>query len=89
MANNKRQRETRQKMGERKRCSASKKRRLEGTTTNISIARAPGISGEGGPSAGISAPIDSPAVIPPELDLPGPSGTSEGGPTFGITEEAR
>ena len=68
------------------------KRRLQETrsTTSSSVASYPGISGEGGPSAVVSsAPtgpspaspgvVDSPVVVLPELDLPGPSGSSTGG----------
>ena len=65
------------------------KRRLQETrsTTSSSTASYPGISGEGGPSAVVSsAPagpspgvVDSPVVVLPELDLPGPSGSSTGG----------
>ena len=60
-----------------------KRRRLEATTTSISTAQVSGSSGEGGPTAGESAlpgpsptVVDSPLVTPPELDLPGPSGTT-------------
>ena len=53
------------------------------STATTSTAQASGSSGEGRPTVGESAPagpsptvVDSPVVIPPELDLPGPSGTS-------------
>ena len=62
----------------------AKRRRLEATTTSTSTAQVSGSSGEGGPTAGESAltgpsptVVDSPLVIPPELDLPGPSGSTE------------
>ena len=52
------------------------------STATTSTAQDSGSSGEGGPTVGESAPagpsptvVDSPVVIPPELDLPGPSGT--------------
>ena len=52
-------------------------------TATTSTAQASGSSGEGGPTVGESAPagpsptvVDSPVVIPPELDLPGPSGST-------------
>ena len=65
----------------------AKRRRQEPTATTstatTSTAQDSGSSGEGGPTVGESAPagpsptvVDSPVVIPPELDLPGPSGTS-------------
>ena len=61
----------------------AKRRRLEATTTSTSTAQVSGSSGEGGPTAGESAltgpsptVVDSPLVTPPELDLPGPSGTT-------------
>ena len=45
--------------------------------------QSPGISGDGQPSAGVSAPtrpsprvVDSPMVASPELDLPGPCGST-------------
>ena len=56
-----------------------KRHRLETTST----AQSPGIFGKGWPSAGVSAPsgsspgvVDSPTVASPELDLPGPSGST-------------
>ena len=64
-------------------------RRLEATTTSTSTAststtQVSGSSGEGGPTAGESAltgpsptVVDSPLVIPPELGLAGPSGSTE------------
>ena len=64
-----------------------KRRRLEATTTStstasISATQVYGISGEGGPTAGESAltgpsptVVDSP-LVPPELDLPGPSSST-------------
>ena len=67
----------------------AKRRRLEATTTSTSTASTSTVqvsesSGEGGPTAGESAltgpsptVVDSPLVIPPELDLPGPSGSTE------------
>ena len=66
----------------------AKRRRLEATTTSTSTAststtQVSGSSGEGGPTAGespLTGPsptvVDSPLVIPPELDLPGPSGST-------------
>ena len=70
----------------------AKRRRLEATTTSTSTAstsatstsatQVSGISGEGGPTAGESAltgpsptVVDSP-LVPPELDLPGPSSST-------------
>ena len=62
----------------------AKRRRLEATTTSTSTTLVSGSSGEGGPTAGESAltghsptVVDSPLVIPPELDPPGPSGSTE------------
>ena len=59
------------------------KRRRPTSTATTSTAQASGSSGEGGPTVGESAPtgpsptvVDSPVVIPPELDLPGPSGST-------------
>ena len=61
----------------------AKRRRRELISTPTSTAQASGSSGEGGPTVGESAPagpsptvVDSPVVIPPELDLPGPSGST-------------
>ena len=61
----------------------AKRSRLEATTTSTSTAQVSGSSGEGGPTAGESAltgpsptVVVSPLVTPPELDLPGPSGTT-------------
>ena len=83
--------------------SVVKWRRLQESTSTTSTASSsststpPGISGSGGPSTGVSsAPtgpspgvIDSPVVVPLELDQPGPSGVSseevgasEGGATI-------
>ena len=54
------------------------------SAATTSTAQASGSSGEGGPTVGESAPagpsptvVDSPVVIPPELDLPGPSGSTQ------------
>ena len=67
-------------------CGEAKRRRLEATTTSTSTATTSTtqVSGEGGPTAGESAltgpsptVVDSPLVIPPELDLAGPSGSTE------------
>ena len=67
--------------------SEAKRRRLEATTTSTSTAstsatQVSGISGEGGPTAGESVftgpsptVVDSP-LVPPELDLPGPSSST-------------
>ena len=66
-----------------------KRHRLDTTST----AQSPGVSGEGGPSSGVSAPIgsrpgvvDSHVVASTELDLQGPSRYTTECAHIGITQ---